>query len=389
MAEPTALPIASTDKSPAAASEAKAISIIVPVYNEEDNIQRAYDELTRTMLALGPRYDYEILFTDNHSLDNSFAKLAELAAGDPRVKVIRFARNFGFNRSVLTGYRNAAGDCAIQIDCDLEDPPSLIPQFISKWELGHDVVFGIRRQRHESFALTLMRRAFYRLIRRLSADELPLDAGDFRLVDRSVLDALRWIDDAQPYLRGLISSLSARQVGVVYDRSKRQAGESKFPLLALISLAVDGIIGHTTIPLRLATYLGFTVAAGTFALTIFYFVGFAFFGALWPSGFTTLTILQLVGISLNCILLGIMGEYLGRTYLQTRRRPTVIIETALNIASQPHQLAMANHESSNSGRRTGDKVVRGDAGHSKTDGPHRGDANHLAHHEDIFRTPDK
>lgn len=389
MAEPSALPIASTENPPGSVPRVKTISIIVPVYNEEGNIQSAYRELTKTMVGLSPRYDYEIIFTDNHSLDDTFARLAEIAAVDPRVKVLRFARNFGFNRSVLTGYRNAAGDCAIQIDCDLEDPPSLIPQFVNKWELGHDVVFGIRRHRQESAALTLMRRIFYRLIRRLSADELPVDAGDFRLVDRSVLDGLRWIDDAQPYLRGLISSLSARQVGVVYDRSKRQAGESKFPLGALISLAIDGIIGHTTIPLRLATYLGFAVAAGTFALTMFYFLGFAFFGALWPSGFTTITILQLIGISLNCILLGIMGEYLGRTYLQTRRRPTVVIEASLNITSQPHQLAMANHESSNFGRRSGDKAVRGDAGHSKTNGPHRGDADHLAHHEDILRASDQ
>lgn len=360
MAGPAALPLASTDKSPGALPAAKTISIIVPVYNEQDNIRRAYDELTSTMLALAPRYDYEIVFTDNHSLDDSFARLAELAEADPRVKVIRFARNFGFNRSVLTGYRNAIGDCAIQIDCDLEDPPSLIPQFIAKWELGHDVVFGIRRQRHESRSLTFLRRTFYKLIQLLSADDLPLDAGDFRLVDRTVLDALRWIDDAQPYLRGLISSLSARQVGVVYDRSKRQAGESKFPLRALVSLAVDGIIGHSTIPLRLATYLGFIVAAGTVSLSIFYIVGHAFFGQLWPEGFTTLTILQLIGISLNCFLFGIMGEYLGRTYLQTRRRPTVVIESCLNVASQPHQLAMTNHESSNFGRRTGDKSVRGD-----------------------------
>jgi polyisoprenyl-phosphate glycosyltransferase len=188
--------------------ERKLISVIVPVLNEQNNIARAYAEVCRVFEEIG-RYDLEIIFTDNHSADRTPEILADIARVDPRVKVVRFARNFGFQNSVLTGYRLAKGDAAFQLDCDLQDPPSSFPDFLALWEKGHDVVVGVRRHRHESRLMQLARKSYYRLVQKFSDDNLVADGGDFRLVDRSILDQLRSIHEAHPYTRGLISSYQA------------------------------------------------------------------------------------------------------------------------------------------------------------------------------------
>src|SRR5438094_1697112 len=174
------------------------LSIIIPVYNEEENIRPVYDAVNGVITErLSHRYDWELVFTDNRSTDGSFARLAELARDDPRVGVLRFSRNFGFQRSIWTGYAHARGEAAIQLDCDLQDPPELIPEFVRLWEAGHMVVYGVRRTRAaESFLIQALRKAFYRFIDFLSEDPLPWDAGDFRLIDRKVIDVLKQIDDA-------------------------------------------------------------------------------------------------------------------------------------------------------------------------------------------------
>jgi len=171
------------------------------------------------MAQVADRYDFELLFTDNHSSDNTFGVLERLARRDPRVRALRFSRNFGFQRSILTGYLSARGDAAVEIDCDLQDPPSLILEFLRQWESGYRVVYGIRTGRKEGWGMNATRRLFYRLIDSLSEDELPLDAGDFRLVDRCVLEELRKIEDSQPYLRGTIAALGFDQIGIPYHRA--------------------------------------------------------------------------------------------------------------------------------------------------------------------------
>src|SRR5207302_7797428 len=185
--------------------------------NEEANVERLYATVTSVMASLAERYDYELLFTDNHSTDATFPLLKRLAMRDQRVRVLRFSRNFGFQKSILTGYAHAAGDAAIQLDCDLQDPPDLIPQFVRKWEEGYKVVYGVRAGRKESLWLTGLRRIFYRLIDWFSEDPLPHDAGDFRMVDRHVLDALREYEDYQPYLRGAIAAMGFDQLGIPYE----------------------------------------------------------------------------------------------------------------------------------------------------------------------------
>ncbi|MDZ7627763.1 MAG: glycosyltransferase family 2 protein [Parvularculaceae bacterium] len=307
------------------------VSILIPAFNEEDNVLRAYDSVRKVFEGLAG-YDFEVVFTDNHSTDKTFALLKDIAAKDVRVRVLRFARNYGYQRSVLIAYKAARGDCSVQIDCDLQDPPELIPQLLKKWEEGHQVVYGVRRSLPDGPITALMRKAFYRLIRSLSEDDLPIDAGEFRLVDRVILDQLRDVDDTSPYVRGLISSMGFSQVGIEYDRQARVAGESKFPLRALIGLAVDGVLNHSLVPLRLASLTSLVVATITFFVIFIYLIGRLLFGQDWPTGFATTTVLLLMSIMLNAMFLGIIGEYLGRVYMQSKRRPVPIIEASLNGA---------------------------------------------------------
>jgi polyisoprenyl-phosphate glycosyltransferase len=306
------------------------ISICVPVYNEEENIEPLYGALVPVMAQVSDRYDFELLFTDNHSSDRTFEVLERLARRDSRVRVMRFSRNFGFQRSIFTAYISARGAAAVEIDCDLQDPPALILEFIHKWESGYRVVYGVRSARKESWWMNLTRGVFYRLIDSLSEDELPLDAGDFRLVDRCVLEELRKFEDYQPYLRGTIAALGFDQIGIPYDRAERQHGESKFSFRELMGLALDGILNHSVVPLRIATYLGLAISGSTLVAIFGYLIGRVVLGKNWPPGFASIVVLILGSLSLNALFLGIIGEYLGRIYRQVKRRPLTIIERELN-----------------------------------------------------------
>jgi polyisoprenyl-phosphate glycosyltransferase len=272
---------------------------------------------------------------DNHSEDRTFDRLVEIADRDPRVRAIRFSRNFGYQRSILTGYLRSRGAATVQLDCDLQDPPGLVADLLAQWEKGYKVVYGIRRTRRESALITGVRKAFYRLIHHLSEVDLPLDAGDFRLVDRCVIEELGRHPDVQPYLRGAIAEAGYAQIGVPYDRAQRRRGESKFRLTSLIQLAVDGITNHSIIPLRIASYAGLIISAITALAVVGYIVARFVFGRQWPPGFTTLTVLILLSMSINAIFLGIIGEYLGRIFYQVKKSPHVIVERELPSPSRP------------------------------------------------------
>lgn len=310
------------------------VSIVCPVYNEQGNILRLYEAVKRVFGQVGDKYAWELIFTDNHSTDGTFAELSQLAANDDRVRVFRFSRNFGFQRSIYTGYMHARGAAAIQIDCDLQDPPELILEFLREWEAGHAIVYGVRRAREEGALITGVRKAFYRLIHFLSEDRLPLDAGDFRLVDRRVLDVLARIQDESPYLRGTLASVGFSQKGIPYDRAARTIGESKFSLGDLFGLALDGILAQSIVPLRLATYTGLVVAVVTLLGIVAFVIGRVLFGQTWPAGFAMTTVLILLSLSLNALFLGILGEYVGRIYRQVRRRPLTIIETRIDAFAE-------------------------------------------------------
>ncbi len=310
------------------------LSIVVPVYNEEPNIEPLYASVKAALAPLGRDIDYEFVFTDNHSEDRTFEVLTLLAARDPKVRVFRFSRNFGFQRSIYTGYLAARGDVAVQIDCDGQDPPELILDFLEAWRSGFSVVYGVRKRRKEGFVITLTRKIFYRLIDFLSEDRLPLDAGDFRLVDRKVLEVLRRIQDQRPYLRGTLATLGFSQKGIEYERNARIRGESKFSLRELFALAFDGILSQSIGPLRIATYTGLTVSVLTFGAIIWYTIARFVFGQAWPPGFATTTVLILSSLSLNAMFLGIIGEYVGRIFRQVRSAPISVIEKRIDARSE-------------------------------------------------------
>ncbi len=307
------------------------ISVCTPVYNEEDNVERCIAAVRELFEKTLTDCDYEHVFTDNHSTDGTFPKLARIAAEDPRVRVIRFSRNFGYQRSIMTGYRHAVGDAAIQLDCDLEDPPRIAAEFVRLWRQGYKVVYGVRRGRVEPRAVQLARRVFYRTLALISEDPLPENAGDFRLLDRAVIDALARIHDPSIYIRGRVATLGFEQAGVEYDRDARIAGRTKFNVWRLMSLAIDATLSHSVVPLRIATGVGLLMFVLAGALIVVYVAARLVWGASWPGGFATLAVLVLLGIGLNGLFLGIIGEYLARIYRHLKEHPDVVIEQAVGV----------------------------------------------------------
>lgn len=300
------------------------ISIIVPVFNEEMNIDRVVEVVSKLMST--NNITYEILFMDNSSTDNTFAIIKKQSSINEHVRGIRYSRNFGYQRSIYKGFLEAKGDCVVQLDCDLQDDPSLILEFYKFWKEGYKVVNGVRIDRDESIFMKKLRSIYYKLVNLLSEDDLVENVGEFRLLDRVVVERLRDVGDHQAYLRGLISQLGFKTKNYPYSRNKRVAGESKFNFKELIKIALDGIFNHSVIPLRIATLVGLIISVIVTFLSIFYILGKIFWGQDWPQGFTTLAILILLGIGLNSLFLGVIGEYLGRIYKQVKKQPIAIIE---------------------------------------------------------------
>jgi len=304
------------------------ITISIPVYDEADNIAPLLKRVRAVTHGIAG-YDFEFLFTDNASGDATFERLTEEAHRDPRVRVLRFSRNFGFQLSILTNYLNARGVAAIQIDADLEDPPELIPEMIALWEKGYKVVYGIRRKRSELWVKTLMRRLFYRLVSRLSDVDVPNDAGDFRLVDREIIERLRETKDNNPYLRGTIAAFGYPQTGILYDRSARTAGRSKFSIPKLIRFGMDGICSQSTKPLELITFFGLALSILSLLGALGYMAWYLLDRSAKPQGFTTIVLLMLVTTGINTAFLGLLGEYVGRIFRNTRMVPAPIIESRI------------------------------------------------------------
>jgi len=301
------------------------ISIVIPCFNEEGNVANTYRELN-LIIDSESQYNFEFIFTDNHSTDNTFKELNALADKDSRIKIYRFSKNFGYQKSIYTGYMKSSGSAAIQIDADLQDPPTLIPSFLRHWEQGFKVVYGIRKTRKSNFLLTFMTQLFYRLLDNLSEAPLPRNAGECRLLDRVIIEELSKIKDNDIYIRGRIAELGFDQKGIEYERRDRQAGQTKFTFINLIRLSADAITGHSIIPLRLASYLGLLMLTFSTIGTIGFIFSKVFFGHDWPAGFTTIIILILTLNGLNSLLIGILGEYIGRIHQQLKNNPEAIIE---------------------------------------------------------------
>jgi len=306
------------------------ISISIPVLNEAGNLDALYARLCQVGARMSDRCDLEFVFSDNHSIDATWEKLTALAQNDQRVRAIRFAKNFGFQRSILANYLHTRGDAVMQIDADLQDPPEMLEVFFERWLAGYRVVYGIRRTRPEGPFLHAFRRLGYWFIDAVSEYPIPRDAGDFRLIDRSVIQALAKIKTATPYLRGMIAALGFSQTGIPYGRAARVAGESKFNVSGLIQLGLSAVFNHSTVPLRLASLAGALVLSVTL-LGALYYVLLRVMNPDLPRGMASIHILVLFGIGLQSMLLGILGEYLLRIYLILRAEPIAIIQESLNF----------------------------------------------------------
>jgi polyisoprenyl-phosphate glycosyltransferase len=302
------------------------ISIVAPVYNEEEVLHELHRRVAAVMDKSGE--SWELVLVDDGSRDRSAAIIAELHETDPRVSGVSFSRNFGFQVAVTAGLDHAQGQAVILADADLQDPPEVFPQMIAKWHEGYDVVYGIRTAREgETWFKLLTAKLFYRIIYRITSVDIPLDTGDFRLIDRRVVDAIRRMPERNRFLRGMVPWVGYKHTGFEYERKSRFAGESKFSSVRqMLPFAVDAVTSFSYFPLRIATYLGF-IMAGLSALAILAVVLIRLFGPQTPligQATTLVTVLFLGGVQL--ISLGIIGEYLGRIYDEVKARPLYLID---------------------------------------------------------------
>lgn len=304
----------------------KTISVIIPFFNERESLNQIYSELLDAYRMHFSRYRIEIILMDNHSTDGSHAIAVEIARGDERVRVIRLSRNFGYQANILTGYLNACGDAVVQLDADGEDDPRLIAELIKHWEQGFKVVYGVRKSRVESSFISMQRKFFYRLVSALSPHPVPIDAGDFRLLDREVVHALSQFKEANPYLRGLITLIGHSQVGIPYERRQRFGGNSKFSWWDYLQLAWDGITSLSRAPLAFAGWLSVAFLFVSFAGFVFYLILHFAHGRVIP-GFTTLVLVQFFVTGMQMLILGIFGTYLGRIFDEVKARPRYIVES--------------------------------------------------------------
>jgi len=309
----------------------KKISIITAVYNESEIVKTVYTQIKKVFEGLSKNYDYEHIFMDNCSTDQTASILKEIAAVDKRVKILIYSKNFGPLKSEMAGYQHAAGDAVISIEGNLKDPPELIPDFISKWEQGNEVVMGIRNKTQDNFLMACMRKIFYKVINALSGEELPLNVGTYRLLDRKVVDELTKLDDYKPYVRGLIVSIGFKQVGIEYERRARPKGKSKSSLKYLVDFTINAIISYSIAPMRICTYLGLGLSSISLLTALIYLLlKLTVWHAQIP-GLAAVIMLILIFSGINLFFLGIIGEYIGAIHSQVRKKPFVIIKEKINF----------------------------------------------------------
>ncbi|KOY76997.1 putative bactoprenol glucosyl transferase-like protein [Apilactobacillus kunkeei] len=307
------------------------ISIVLPVYNEEAGIKNTIEVLENFVEC--QIETYEIIFVDDGSVDSSVDIIRHAQSQYENIRLVEFSRNFGHQLAITAGIRYAKGDAVVVMDADLQDPPSVIPNMIEKWQEGFDVVYGKRLIREgESFFKRFSAKAFYRVMRKVANVDIPLDTGDFRLMDRKVVDALSKLNEPEPFVRGLVSWVGFKQTAVTYERQERNAGVTKYPLTKMIRLASDGITSFSEIPLKIVNYTGFiSIVAGIIygLITIF-------------TGISTLTF----AISLMCVLsgmimlaLGIIGDYLYRTFDASKHRPQYVVSNSYGFNNHTGNIA--------------------------------------------------
>jgi glycosyltransferase involved in cell wall biosynthesis len=323
-----------------AVTEAPDYSIVVPIYDEQEVLPKLYERLTWLIEHLDG--DAEVILVDDGSRDESYALMLDLNRRDPRFKLLQLSRNFGHQVAITAGLDFAVGRAVIVMDADLQDPPETVLAMAERWREGFDIVYGVRRERRGETRFKRMTAAvFYRLLQRLADVEIPADAGDFRLLDRKALDAYLAMREHDRYVRGMVSWVGFNQIGVAYTRDERHAGETKYPFRKMIKFAADGIVSFSNAPLRLALGLGFVVSATSFLyglVAIFLQVTGAFTVPGWTSIIAVTSFLG--GVQL--IVLGVIGEYVGRTYIESKRRPLYVVNHSTGLdepARMPERMA--------------------------------------------------
>lgn len=305
------------------------VSVVVPCFNEAEVIEATHARLRAVLAATGQRW--EVIYIDDGSRDATLDLLRAIQSGDTQVRVIALSRNFGHQVAASAGLEAAVGDAVVLIDADLQDPPECIPAMLERWGHGVDVVYGQRQARAgETYFKRASAGLFYRLMQRLSTTPIPLDTGDFRLMDRRVVDALLAMPERDRFLRGMVAWAGFRQEPLRYQRDPRLAGESKYPLRRMLRFAADGLLSFSLVPLRLGVYLGL-VASSLALLGILYSLILRLFTDVWVPGWTLLFIAVLFLGGVQLLFLGIIGEYLGRVYWEVKRRPLYLVQERLGL----------------------------------------------------------
>ena len=302
----------------------KKISIVIPMYYEEQVAEECYKRVTGVIKEI-KEYDYEIIFINDGSKDKTLEILENISKEDRKVKIISFSRNFGHQAAVTAGLKYVTGDTVVIMDADLQDPPELIPDMLKKWEEGYEVIYGKRKTRDGESAFKLFTaKAFYTTLNKLSDVEIPRDTGDFRLVDRKVVDVINALPEHNKFLRGLFSWVGFKQYAYEYERKERFAGKTKYPLKKMLKLAQDGILSFSTKPLKIVGGLGILSVIISIAILLYSILSFAFSWNNLTPGWTSLmcTITFLGGVIL--ISLWMIGEYIARIYDETKQRPHIL-----------------------------------------------------------------
>ncbi|MDA3883764.1 MAG: glycosyltransferase family 2 protein [Bacteroidales bacterium] len=316
------------------------ISIVIPLLNEEENVEQLYARLTESSPLW--KEDYEILFVDDGSTDNTLCLLQNICQQDSRISIVKLTRNFGHQAAISAGMAASKGDAVIIMDGDLQDPPEELPRFLKKWREGYQVVYAIRTKRKENIIKRIAYSLFYRILHKISDIEIPLDSGDFCVMDRKVVDTLtKEMLEQSRFVRGLRAYAGYKQIGVEYVRAERAAGEVKYTFKKLLKLAMDGLFDFSTVPLKLATYLGFIISIPSFIIGIFFiFHRLLDFKVLGHSpsdtpGLATLTVGMFFLGGIMMIMLGVIGEYIARIYFEVKKRPFYIIEEIISQNNPP------------------------------------------------------
>ena len=310
----------------------KKISVVIPMYYEEEVAQICYDRVSSVLEKLKKEYDYEIIFVNDGSKDKTLSILKDIASKDDKVKIISFSRNFGHQAAVTAGIKYVTGDAIVIMDADLQDPPELIPDMLKLWEDGNEVIYGKRNTRKGESAFKLLTaKMFYSFLNAMSEVEIPKNTGDFRLVDRSVIDVINNLPEHNKFLRGLFSWVGFEQKEFLYDRPKRELGETKYPLKKMLKLAKDGIISFSTKPLKIVGGLGIISILLSIAILVYSILSYALNWNHLAPGWTSIMVCVTFFAGIQLFSLWIMSEYISRIYDESKGRPEYIIKEKINL----------------------------------------------------------